>query len=62
MDNVETVFLSSAPHMRSYIIHLIQSYETFSGKYITMLETSDGIIIYTQNKSQLLILLNSLTI
>ena len=62
MDNVETVFLSSAPHMRSYIIHLIQSSETFSGKYITMLETSDGIIIYTQNKSQLLILLNSLTI
>ena len=62
MDNVETVFLSTAPHMRSYIIHLIKSLETFDGKYITMLESSDGIIIYTQNKSQLLILLNSLTI
>lgn len=62
MENVETVFLSVAPYMRSYIIHLIQTSDTFKGKYVTLLETVNGILIYTENKNQLLILLNSLTI
>lgn len=62
MENIESVFLSTEAHVRSYIIHILQTSETFKGKYITMVETSNGIIIYTENKSQLLILLNSLTI
>lgn len=62
MENVESVFLSTDSHMRSYLIHILQTSETFNGKYITMVEASNGIIIYTENKSQLLVLLNSLTI
>ena len=61
MDNVETVFLSAAPHMRSYLIHLLEESVTFSDKYITIAETSNGLLFYTNNKKQLLILLNSLT-
>ena len=62
MEQVDTIFLSVAPHMRSYLVHLIETTESFSGKYITMLETVNGILIYTENKNQLLTLLNSLTI
>ena len=62
MEQVATVFLSVVPHMRSYLVHLIETTESFKGKYITIVETSNGILFYTENKSQLLILLNSLTI
>jgi len=62
MEQVETVFLSVNSYMRSYLVHLIESTETFRGKYITMVETFNGLLIYTENKKQLLILLNSLTV
>ena len=62
MEQVDTVFLSVNSYMKSYLIHLIETTETFQGKYITIVETSNGLLIYTENKSQLLILLNSLTI
>ena len=62
MEQVDTVFLSVSSYMRSYLTHLIETTETFQGKYITIVETSNGLLIYTENKSQLLILLNSLTI
>ncbi|MBR2044865.1 MAG: hypothetical protein IJ958_01860 [Agathobacter sp.] len=61
MENVETLFLRVDNHLKSYLIHLIETSETFHGKYITMVETSNGILIYTENKKQLHILLNSLT-
>lgn len=60
MENVETVFLSAAPHMRSYLIHILEESVTFQGKFITIVESSNGLIIYTENKNQLIILLNSL--
>lgn len=62
MEQVESVFLSVNSYLRSYLVHLIETTETFQGKYITMVETSNGLLIYTENKHQLLILLNSLTI
>ena len=62
MENIETVFLSVNSYMKSYLIHLLETTETFQGKYITIVETSNGLLIYTENKNQLLILLNSLTI
>ncbi len=62
MEQVDTVFLSVVPHMRSYLVHLMETTDSFRGKYITLVETSNGILIYTENKNQLLILLNSLTI
>ncbi len=62
MEQVETVFLSVNPYLCSYLIHIIETTESFKDKYITLVETSGGILIYTENKKQLLILLNSLTI
>ncbi len=62
MENIEPVFISLEPHMKSYIIHLLQQSETFRGKYLTVVETVNGLVIYTDNKNQLLVLLNSLTI
>lgn len=62
MENVETIFLSVEKHLKSYLIHLIETSETFQDKYITIVETSNGLLIYTENKKQLHILLNSLTI
>lgn len=62
MENVETIFIESDVHMRSYLLHLIETAEIFKGKYLTIMETCNGLMIYTQNKNQLLILLNSLTI
>lgn len=62
MEQVETVFISVNSYLRSYLVHLIETTETFQGKFITIVETSNGLLIYTENKKQLLILLNSLTI
>ncbi len=60
MEQVETVFLTVNDYLKSYLIHLLETSETFKGKYLTILETSNGLLIYTENKKQLLILLNSL--
>lgn len=62
MENVETLFLTVNSHLKSYLIYLLETTETFQGKYITIVETSNGLLIYTENKKQLLILLNSLII
>jgi hypothetical protein len=61
MENIETIFLSAAPHMHDYLIHMLTESVTFEGKFLTIAETSNGLLIYTANKKQLLILLNSLT-
>lgn len=61
MENYETIFLSADAPMRSYLIYMMEQSETFRGKFLTILETSNGLLIYTQNKNQLVILLNSLT-
>ena len=62
MENYETVFLSAEAPMRSYLVYTLEKSETFKGKFLTIVEASNGLIIYTKNKNQLLILLNSLTI
>lgn len=61
MENYDTVFLSADPYARSYLVHMMESSESFRDKYLTIVETSNGLIFYTKNKNQLLILLNSLT-
>ncbi len=60
MENIEPVFLAVSPHMCSYISHLLQESVTFQGKFLTIVESSNGLIIYTSNKNQLVVLLNSL--
>lgn len=62
MENYETIFLHVDAPMRSYLVHMLNTSETFRGKFLTIVETSNGLILYTQNKNQLLVLLNSLTI
>lgn len=62
MENYETIFLTADAPIRSYLMYTLEKSETFRGKFLTMVETSNGILIYTQNRNQLLILLNSLTI
>lgn len=62
MDDCETVFVAAEAYARPYLIHLFESSESFRDKYLTILESSNGLIIYTKCKNQLLILLNSLTI
>lgn len=62
MENYETVFLTTGAPFRTYLIHTLEQSETFRGKFLTIVECSNGLLIYTQNKKQLLILLNSLII
>ena len=61
MEEFETVFLKLNPNLISYTISVLDNSPTISEKIITMVSCSNGILIYTQNKKQLLILLNSLT-
>lgn len=62
MEGYETIFLSADEPARRYLIHLIEHTESIRSKYLTIAETCNGLLIYTKNKNQLLILLNSLTI
>ncbi len=62
MEDYETVFLYADAPLRSYLIHLLSTSDTFAGKLLTIVETYNGLIIYTKSRSQLVILLNSLTI
>ena len=62
LEECDTVFLAVKDHLRSHLIYCLEHSETFAGKYVTILETCNGLILYTQNKNQLMILLNSLTI
>ena len=54
MEQVETIFISADPHLRSHLIHLLETSLTFSGSFITISETSNGILIYTEKKAKLL--------
>ncbi len=62
MEDYETVFLYADAPLRSYLIHIISTSEIFDGKFLTIAETYNGLIIYTKNRNQLVILLNSLII
>ena len=62
MEDYETVFLYADAPLRSYLIHLLSTSDTFAGKLLTIVETYNGLIIYTKSRSQLVILLNSLII
>ena len=62
MEKAEPLFLSVPEDSKDYIYHLILSSDTFKGKYITMHKAAGGLVLYTENKNQMTILLNSLTI
>lgn len=62
MEQIETIFLSAAPYARAHIIHLLETSELLCDKFLTIAETSNGLLIYTENKAELQKALNSLTI
>ncbi len=59
-ENYETVFLKADGKYKDYLFQLLSESDTFSDKIITMINSSHGIILFTNNKHQLEILINSL--
>lgn len=60
LEEYETLFMSVAPDYKNYLLQLIDESSTLQGKYITILNTSEGLIFYTKNKEALERILNSL--
>ncbi len=60
LEEYETVFLRADTRICSYLMDRIQNSLTFQGKYLTMVQTSDGILFYTENRAVLSTLLDSL--
>ncbi len=56
----QTVFLKADRRYRAYLMELIGESETFRGKYLTMVDTTEGLVFLTANKQQLTTLLKSL--
>ena len=61
-EEYETLFLKADRELCSYLIHVLDNSPLFTGKYLTIQQTSNGLIFYTKNRSQLEILLNSLIV
>lgn len=60
LDDCETLFLAVSSDYRDYLITLIKESLSLKDKYVTIQNTSDGLIFYTKNKELLESLLNSL--
>ena len=60
IDTYEKVFLRVEPNYKSYLLQLISESDTLKEKYITALNTSDGILFLTENKALLSTMLNGL--
>lgn len=56
----EPLLLSCKPEDAEYMLVLIKRCLTLQGKYETAMATSNGVLFYTKNKSQLVTLLESL--
>ena len=59
-EGYETLFLKADGKYKDYLYQLLSESETFADKVITMINSSNGIILFTNNKHQLEILVNSL--
>lgn len=59
-ENYQTLFLKADNNYKDYLYQLLSESETFSDKIITMTNSSNGIILFTENKQQLEIMINSL--
>lgn len=60
MEHYETIFLEAPTDCLDYLIHKLSNWELMKDKYITMVKTCNGILIYTKDKSKLLVLINSI--
>ena len=62
LEDCRPFFLKTDSSMAPYLLHVIEMSPLFDGKYITAFVTSNGIMFYTKNTSQLEILINSLIV
>jgi hypothetical protein len=62
MDGYEPLFLKTEPSMKSYLIHVLETSPLFEGKILTIQESSNGLILYTNNRMELEALLNSIIV
>lgn len=53
LDDCETLFLALDANYRSYISYQISVSDTLQDKYVTIQETTNGLIIYTRDKKKL---------
>lgn len=60
LSECETVLLKIDASLRSYVLYTLDTSITFENRIETMMETSNGILIYTREKEKLLYTLNSL--
>ncbi len=60
LDSYDKLFLKIEDKYRDYFIRLLHDSLTFKGKFVTIVNSSDGLIIYTENKTNLETLINSL--
>lgn len=58
--DLEPLFIHASKELRSYLIHTLETSPLFEGKFVTIVEANNGIILYTKNYTQLEILINSL--
>ena len=56
------LFVKVNKELKSYLIYTLENSPLFEGKFETIVETNNGIILYTKNISQLEILINSLIV
>jgi hypothetical protein len=62
MDTYEPLFLKTEPSLKSYLMHVLETSPVFQDKILTIQETSNGLILYTDNRKQLEFLINSLIV
>ncbi len=60
LDECEPVLLTVDAPLRNYLIHALSTSITFENRFETIVETNNGIIIYTKEKARLLSMLGSL--
>ena len=59
-ESVETIFLKCQPRYLDYLYQLIKESDTLSGKYLTLVKSSNGILFFTDNRNSLQSVLNNL--
>ena len=60
LENCQMLFLACDDNYRDYLMQLIHESTTLSGKFITMIKTSEGILFLTENLTSLQSILNNL--
>ena len=59
LNGCETIFLTVPEACRKYLANLLLTSITFSDKLVTIVETGNGLILYTRNRERLMILLQN---